>query len=139
MPPDLATILLALHTRARQARRRAVCWFVICSLALFAASSTLLLLIVDSTTFDPCPPRIQAASNDARNLSHAAEQFMLQNAGRCPRDVPEMVKMGILPRQRKDPWGHPFTLTCLPDRTEVCSAGPDPDDPADDICEHSTP
>jgi hypothetical protein len=80
-----------------------------------------------------CTPRWLAATHEAQEAVYLVEQFKILR-DRCPRSFAELRDAGITGRDRKDPWGRPYTFLCREDWVVVCSLGEDGVDSTDDIC-----
>lgn len=96
--------------------------FVLVGLSAFMVVPMWLLLTRSACA---CQSRAHMASMGVMQLQGAIERFMLERNGRCPKDLDELVAVGIQRQSdRMDPWKHPYVFMCRDDHSPVvCSFG----------------
>ena len=83
----------------------------------------------------------KVAGNDVVALENAAEMYMVQNGGKCPKDQQDLKAGGVIKKVKKDPWGTKYQIKCPGEHgdLDVMSAGPDREfDSKDDIVSWDT-
>jgi general secretion pathway protein G len=62
-------------------------------------------------------------------ISHAAQQYMIENNSNCPNGIDDLVSNKNLTKKPHDPWGKDYIMKCPgtgdPDGVDVMSLGPD--------------
>ncbi len=96
--------------------------FVLVGLSAFMVVPMWLLLTRSACA---CQSRAHSAYMGVIQLQGALERFYLQNNGRCPKDLDELVAARILrSADPRDPWGHRYVYLCRDEHTPVvCSFG----------------
>ncbi len=101
---------------------------VLAGIALTWGAAWVGLTIATAPTF--VPSKLSTARVRVKAARDATAQYMLDNAGDCPRAIDELIWRKYLDRNNaKDPWGGSLILHCpassdSPD-ADVLSAGPD--------------
>lgn len=74
--------------------------------------------------------------NEVVEISRLCDQYKMIKANKCPKNLQDLVSAGLIGREKRDPWGNAYTITCpgAHDEVDVTSNGPDGrPDTGDDI------
>ena len=79
----------------------------------------------------------KTARNEVTQIEQAAEMYMVQKSGKCPKSMQDLKAGGVLKKVKKDPWGTAYQIKCPGENSSidnVSSAGPDKEfGSADDV------
>jgi general secretion pathway protein G len=71
--------------------------------------------------------RVDTAKNQTVEIQQAAEIYMAQKRGKCPKTLQDLKAAGVTAKVSKDPWGNDYVLKCPGEQLsiDVLSGGPD--------------
>jgi general secretion pathway protein G len=69
----------------------------------------------------------KTARNEVIQIEQAAEMFMIQKSGKCPKSIQDLKAGGVLKKVKKDPWKGEYQIKCPGEHSQIDVSSPGPD------------